>query len=108
MLDKSRIHIALAVENLQESIADYSQRLGVTPSWIATNKYALFRTDTLNLSLSVNPAKAGQLRHLGFENDTITDYSQEQDVNGIKWEYFNKQQQEQEILEFYPEAVKYK
>ena len=107
MADK-KIHIALAVENLKDSIADYSQRLKCSPSWIANNKYALFRTDAINLSLSVNPAKAGQLRHLGFEDDAVTDYSQEKDVNGINWEYFNEQQQEQEILEFYPEAVKYK
>ena len=107
MADK-KIHIALAVENLQESIADYSQRLKCSPSWIAKNKYALFRTATLNLSLNVNKNQVGKLRHLGFEDNAITDYREEKDVNGIKWEYFNEQQQEQEILEFYPEAVKYK
>ena len=103
-----RIHIALAVKNLAESINDYSKRLGVKPSFIAENKYALFRTESINFSITQNKEEAGQLRHLGFEDGKATKFSETTDVNGIKWEHFNQKQQEDEIFKFYPEAIKKK
>jgi hypothetical protein len=102
-----RIHIALAVKNLDESIKDYAQRLAVQPSFVANDKYALFRTDMLNLSITQDQENAGQLRHLGVENSQAQDCTYDYDVNGIKWENFQQQHQENEILEFYPEAKKY-
>ena len=101
-----RVHIALSVKNLQESINDYTKRLGVNPSFIANDKYALFRTDTINLSITQNIDTVCSLRHLGFEDDETTEFQEEIDVNGIKWEKFNQQQQENEIMEFYPEEIK--
>ena len=38
---RQRIHIALAVKNLEESIIDYSKRLGVKPCWKSENQYGV-------------------------------------------------------------------
>ena len=43
-----RIHIALGVRSLTDSIADYTQRLAAQPHVIVPDQYALWRTDTVN------------------------------------------------------------
>ena len=100
-----RFHIALAVADLKASIADYSQRLGVAPTAVVPGKYALFRTGQLNFSINEMPARAGQLRHLGFEDDAAKDFSSDHDVNGIEWELFSPAAQDAKIPEVYGEEV---
>ena len=80
-----RFHIALAVADLTASIEDYRQRLGVAPTAVVPGKYALFRTEALNFSINEMPAHAGELRHLGFEDDAARGFSSTHDVNGIEW-----------------------
>lgn len=101
MANSKKFHLALAVKNLDESIVDYKQRLGVSPEVIVPGKYALFRTEGLNFSISERPEIAGQLRHLGFEDSAATSFSENKDCNGITWERFSAELQAQEIEEVY-------
>jgi len=100
-----RFHIALAVADLQVSIEDYRQRLGVPPTAVVPGKYALFRTETLNFSINEMPARAGQLRHLGFEDEAAKGFSSTHDVNGIEWELFSPADQDAKIPEVYGDNV---
>jgi len=96
-----RFHIALAVADLAASIEDYRHRLGVAPTAVVPGKYALFRTEQLNFSINEMPARAGQLRHLGFEDDAARGFSSDHDVNGIEWELFSPADQDAKIPEVY-------
>ena len=96
-----RFHIALAVANLDESIADYSGRLGQPPSAVVPGQYAMWRTDLLNFSINEKPEKAGQLRHVGFEDDAVEGYSSSLDVNGLEWELFSAAEQDRRIVGTY-------
>jgi catechol 2,3-dioxygenase-like lactoylglutathione lyase family enzyme len=100
-----RFHIALAVADLNASIADYSERLGQPPSAVVPGLYAMWRTDLLNFSINETPDKAGQLRHVGFEDDTAEGYSSAVDVNGLEWELFSRQEQDRRIAGTYGKAV---
>jgi catechol 2,3-dioxygenase-like lactoylglutathione lyase family enzyme len=100
-----RFHIALAVADLTASIEDYRQRLGVAPTAVVPGKYALFRTESLNFSINELPARAGQLRHLGFEDDDARGFSSTHDVNGIEWELFSPTDQDAKIPEVYGDSV---
>ena len=81
-----RFHIALAVKDLDESIEDYSIRLGASATVVVPGSYAMWRTDLLNFSINQAPERAGQLRHIGFEDDRALGFSASRDVNGIEWE----------------------
>jgi len=96
-----RFHIALAVRDLSESITDYTARLGVPPAAVVPGKYALFRTEQLNFSINQLPERAGQLRHLGFEDPAARGFSSTHDVNGIEWELFSPTDQDEKIVEVY-------
>ena len=98
-----RFHIALAVENLDSSIADYSLRLGQNPTVVVSDKYAMWRTDTLNFSINQIPDRAGQLRHVGFEDESVQGFSSNYDTNGLEWELFSPQAQDKKIVEIYGE-----
>ena len=98
-----RFHIALAVANLDNSIADYSLRLGEEPTVVVSDKYAMWRTDTLNFSINQIPDRAGQLRHVGFEDESVQGFSSDYDTNGLEWELFSPQAQDQKIVEIYGE-----
>ena len=100
-----RFHIALAVADHKASIADYSHRLGVAPTAVVPGKYALFRTGSLNFSINEMPARAGQLRHLGFEDEAAKGFSSTHDVNGIEWELFSPADQDAKIPEVYGDNV---
>jgi catechol 2,3-dioxygenase-like lactoylglutathione lyase family enzyme len=100
-----RFHIALAVADLAASIEDYRHRLGVAPTAVVPGKYALFRTEQLNFSINELPARAGQLRHLGFEDEAARGFSSDHDVNGIEWELFSPADQDAKIPEVYGKAV---
>ena len=93
-----RFHISVSVENFDAAITDYTARLGVTPCVVKPNRYALWRTDILNFSISRKPNQpAGIIRHVGFENDNETHFREETDSAGIVWEYFSYAQQQKEI-----------
>ena len=100
-----KLHLALGVKDIGESVKDYSKRLGCDPVVKIDNQYALFRTDTLNLSIRrVDDSKLG-LRHLGFESEEYSSFQTDTDCNGILWETFPKQAQIDEIVEIWPEAA---
>jgi hypothetical protein len=100
-----RFHIALAVRELDESIADYRLRLGKAPNVIVPGKYAMWRTDLLNFSINENPERAGQLRHIGFEDDAAKGFTSTSDVNGIEWELFSQLEQDARIVATYGAPV---
>ena len=96
-----RFHIAIAVGDLQESIEDYSHRLGQPATVVVPGKYAMWRTDLLNFSINQTPERAGQLRHLGFEDDSVQGFATSRAVNGIDWELFSQKAQEDKIVDVY-------
>ena len=105
-----RFHIAIAVRDLEESIADYSARFNQEPAAVVPGKYAMWRTDLLNFSINQMPAETkmrpGQLRHVGFEDDAVTGYASTIDVNGIEWESFSQKEQDERIVAAYGIPVK--
>jgi len=96
-----RFHIAIAVRDLEESITDYNARFNQQPAAVVPGKYAMWRTNLLNFSINQMPEKTGQLRHVGFEDDAVTGYSSTIDANGIEWESFSQQEQDQRIVAAY-------
>lgn len=96
-----RFHIALAVKDLDESIDDYRKRLSQEPNAVVPGKYAMWRTDLLNFSINEIPERAGELRHIGFEDDEIHGFSSTIDANGIEWELFSGKDQDKKIVEMY-------
>jgi len=101
-----RFHIALAVTSLEASIDDYSARLGQPPTAVVPGRYAMWRTELLNFSINEMPDKGGQLRHVGFEDDSVDGYSSSKDVNGLEWELFSAEEQDRRIVSTYGEAVR--
>jgi hypothetical protein len=101
----NRFHIAIATNDVDATIEDYSVRLGASPcSWVA-GEYALWRTDTLNVSVRRDAfCGPGTLRHLGWEDERAPSFEQDTDVNGIAWERFTAAQQAQEINDLWPDA----
>jgi len=96
-----RFHIALAVADVDASITDYSKRLGQTPQVAIAGTYAMWRTDQLNFSISQDSACAGQMRHVGFEDDEVKGFRREADINGIEWENFSALAQDLRIVSTY-------
>ncbi|UZJ43204.1 hypothetical protein OOT55_11140 [Marinimicrobium sp. C6131] len=100
-----KLHIAISTDKITETVSDYSQRLNAEPSLVVPGEYALWRTATLNLSVrqdaKVDP---GSLRHLGWEDPSAEEFTQDVDVNGIVWEQFNADLQAEEINELWPDA----
>ena len=96
-----RFHIALAVADLDASISDYSKRLGQPPQAVVLGRYAMWRTGQLNFSIKQQPERAGQLRHVGFEDDGARGFSSDADVNGIPWERFSAVAQDLQIISTY-------
>ena len=92
-----KIHIAIGVSDISRSVKDYSERLGCQPVVVIANEYALWRTDILNFSIRYDAANPGMLRHLGWEDSSACEFTQEKDVNGIVWERFTTEQQSNEI-----------
>jgi hypothetical protein len=70
---RRRFHLALAVDDLDATIADYTVRLGEAPAVVVDGRYAVWRTPEINLSVSVPEAGPGsaaaqRIRHVGFED----------------------------------------
>ena len=99
-----KLHLALAVNCLEVSVAEYSRLLGSQPIAIAKNRYALWRTNEVNLSITEQPDKVGTLRHLGFEDSEASQIASQYDSSGFEWVHFTAEQQRQEILRYYPDA----
>jgi len=103
-----KLHIAISTNKIEETIQDYSARLEMEPCSLVPGEYALWRTETLNVSIRQDPNCApGILRHLGWEDPSAPEFSQETDINGIVWERFNAQHQADEINELWPK-INYK
>jgi len=101
----NKLHLAISTNKLDETVKDYSQRLGQAPAVVVPNEYALWRTETLNVSIRVDEnCSPGQLRHLGWEDNNATTFTEEKDVNGIVWERFSAAQQAEEINALWPDA----
>jgi hypothetical protein len=100
-----RFHLALSVADIDDSVRDYSARLGCAPTVVVPNEYALWRTETLNFSIRrVASEEAGALRHLGYEDPSAPRFESQCDVNGILWERFTAEQQRDEIQTIWPSA----
>ncbi len=85
-----KFHLAICTHNLAASIQDYSRRLSQPPQLVVEDEYALWRTDSLNISLRCDQSCShGQIRHLGWEDDAATQFSEETDSHGIVWEHFS-------------------
>jgi len=97
-----RFHIAIGVADIAASIADYSIRLGCTPIATVAGQYALWRTDTLNFSIRLDPTASGKVRHIGWEDPAAIEVSMEHDINGIQWEHFSAELQLDEIKNIWP------
>ena len=100
-----RFHIALAVDDLDASIKDYSQRLEQEPTVVVAEKYAMWRTNILNFSINQIPERTTQLRHVGFEDDAKEGFSSDFDTNGLEWEHFSPNAQDQKIVEMYGDPI---
>jgi catechol 2,3-dioxygenase-like lactoylglutathione lyase family enzyme len=96
-----RLHVALAVDDLDATIGDYSRRLGAQPVTVVAGTYALWRTPEVNLSVNCDVDAPGRLRHLGFEDDDVITKSESTDVNGLMWESFSSRWQDEGIVRLY-------
>ncbi len=99
-----RFHISISTTDFDASLRDYTARLGSKPDTVIAGRYARWRTELLNFSISCKPDKPGGIiRHIGFEDDSLTDFREENDANGVTWEYFNEPSQQQEIAKLIAE-----
>jgi catechol 2,3-dioxygenase-like lactoylglutathione lyase family enzyme len=93
-----RFHISIAVDDYDASVADYTKRLGCAPDKQIKGRYARWRTELLNFTISCKLDQAGGvIRHIGFEDDDAPGFSEHTDANRITWEYFSKEAQDEEI-----------
>jgi hypothetical protein len=100
-----RIHIAIATHDIAVTVQDYSERLGIEPCVVVPGEYALWRNDALNFSVRQDSScKPGELRHLGWEDETAEAFTTETDCNGILWEQFAAHHQAAEINELWPDT----
>jgi hypothetical protein len=99
-----KFHLAISVTDIARSVEDYSHRLGCPPVLVIPNEYALWRTTSLNLSIRRVDQDAGALRHLGWEDESALNFTQDTDTNGIVWEHFSAELQAREISDTWPQA----
>jgi len=93
-----RFHISVSTADFEASVRDYTARLGAPPDVSIPGRYARWRTDLLNFTVSCKPGQPGGIiRHIGFEDEALSNFREEQDVNGITWEYFDEPSQGHEI-----------
>jgi catechol 2,3-dioxygenase-like lactoylglutathione lyase family enzyme len=102
-----RIHIAIGVSDIERSVEDYSRRLGCPPEVVVPGEYALWVTAEVNFSIRQSHDQPGTLRHLGWEDDTASQFTQDADVNGIVWERFSHALQAKEIDETWPGSTRF-
>ena len=98
-----KIHIAIATNDIDETVKDYSSRLGFEPSLVIPDEYALWRNEKINLSIRKdNKCAPGKLRHLGLEDPEAAGFTASKDTIGILWESFSAQHQAEEIEAAWP------
>ncbi len=98
-----KLHLAIATNDIAASVQDYTARLGCKPCVVIENQYALWRTETLNVSVRQDSScKPGELRHLGWEDAEAMEFTSSKDVNSIVWEQFSAEQQAEEIERAWP------
>lgn len=101
-----RFHISISVDDFAAAVSDYSKRLNCEPCVVQAGRYAQWRTDLLNFTISCKPGeKAGRVRHIGFEDSSVKGMREEVDTAGITWEYFHPEAQEQEVRSKFPNAL---
>ena len=97
-----KFHIAIATHDIAATVADYRVRLGCEPCVVVAGEYALWRTESLNISVRQDTTgQPGALRHLGWEDSEADAFSADIDVNGILWERFSAKVQAEEIEEIW-------
>ena len=98
-----KLHLAIATNDIAVSVQDYTLRLGSQPCVAVDNQYALWRTETINMSVRQDSScKPGELRHLGWEDPEALQFTSSTDVNDILWEHFSAAQQAEEIEQTWP------
>ena len=98
-----KLHLAITTHNIAASVQDYTARLGRKPCIVIDNQYALWRTETINMSVRHDSlCKPGELRHLGWEDAEALEFTSSKDVNNIVWERFTAEQQAEEIDRVWP------
>jgi len=65
-----RFHLALGVSDMESSAEDHSQRPGCRPDLLIPGKYALWRTDAVNLSIRKMGHEKGGARQ-GHESGDV-------------------------------------
>jgi hypothetical protein len=100
-----KFHIAVAVSDIEQTVREYSHRLGVAPVLVVADEYALWRTATLNFSIRKTKDAPGTVRHVGWEDPVATAFTRETDANGLLWERFTEQDQREEIAKLWPSAI---
>ncbi len=95
-----RFHIALAVDDVDSVVRDYTERLGAPPVQQVPDTYALWRTPEINLSISKGEGGV-RLRHVGFEDDGAPEKTTATDCTGLVWERFAPDHQDAEIEKVY-------
>ena len=103
-MDK-RFHIVVAVSDIAATVQEYSHRLGAAPVLVVDGEYALWRTATLNFSIRKTDDATGMVRHVGWEDPTATEFIRETDKNGLLWERFTEENQQEEITRLWPTAI---
>jgi len=100
-----KLHLAIATNDIEATVKDYTIRLNTPPSLVIPGAYALWRTATLNISVRKDQScDPGSLRHLGWEDPSATKMTMETDTNGIIWENFTAEQQAAEIRDIWAEV----
>ena len=99
-----KFHLAISTDNIEATVEDYSNRLNARPCLVIPQEYALWRTETLNISVRRDRFSTGSLRHLGWEDPNAATMSDETDVNGIVWENFTASQQAAEINQIWSQV----
>lgn len=100
-----RFHLSIAVPDYEAAVADYSARLGCEPEACVPGRYALWRTELLNFTISCKPGQAPGVRHVGFEDAAEGGMREEVDAAGLVWEYFNAEAQREETLLKMPQLI---
>ena len=101
-----RFHIAFNTHNIEVTVEEYSERLGMAPVLVIEDEYALWRTPTLNVSVRKNLALApGEFRHVGWEDPEASAMTADTDSNNILWEHFSAEQQAEEINSIWPDST---
>ena len=96
-----RFHVALAVDDVDGVVREYTDLLGGPPVQEVPGEYALWRTAEINLSVSRAAQGEGRLRHVGFEDSSVSEKTYATDSTGLLWELFSAEHQDAEIASIF-------